>query len=289
VFGGTQLVQLKDIDPQRAEVYDDLREKILAQYSGRVQDSAQSAETNRVQKEILERTNTQQQQQVQEQKIREEREASIKRQEIFSAVTGAAQAVAAQNRTNAAIDAQMKADAARRAAEQNRTNDAIRSQIKADAERRANVNSIPNSGTSFTPSTQPLSTGSTAGQMHSGSARDMPTASRGTQQGVVAPARQPAGSGTSTPVSVELSHRGEYITGGRANKFRVYVENKTSIRGNCVVNGTYEYVSDSNGQLTSTREPLPIILPANGQGYADFSRADRNVTMKDWEVSCSAL
>lgn len=208
---------------------------------------------------------------------RREREG---RDQLLNAIAVTAQSLAAIERQKAAQDARIKADAERRAAEQNRMQRAA----------STNVGSMPNPGTTYSPPGQSASASSTAGQMHSGNARDMPTAaSRGTQQAVAAPAGQPTGNGTKTPVSIEFSHRGENITGGRANKFRVYVENKTSIRGNCVVNGTYEYVSDSNGQPTSIREALPIILPANGQGYADFSRADRNVRMKEWEVSCSPL
>jgi len=217
--------------------------------------------------------------QAREQKIREDREASIKREQIFSAVTDAAQALAAQQRTNAAIDAQMKADAAKRAAEQDRMQRST----------RVNDKIMPSPGTNYSSSGHPTSTSSNAGQMHSGSARDIPTASRGSRQEVATLVRQPMGNGTTAPVSVAFSQRGEYISGGRANKFRVYVENKTSIRGNCHVNGTYEYVSDLNGQLTSTTETLPIILPANGQAYADFSRGARNVTIKEWKVSCSSL
>lgn len=98
-----------------------------------------------------------------EDKRREDQQTAIRRQEVFSAVTSAAQGLGAQQRTNSALDAQAKADAARRAAEQDR------------AQRSTGVNekTVTSPATNYSSSGQPATTGSTASQMHSGSARDM--------------------------------------------------------------------------------------------------------------------
>lgn len=91
---------------------------------------------------------------------RREREG---RDQLLNALGVTVQALAAQERTNAALDAKIKADAERRAAEQDRMQRST----------RVNEKTMPNPGTNNSSPGQATSAGSNASQMHSGSARDM--------------------------------------------------------------------------------------------------------------------
>lgn len=160
-----------------------------------------------------------------------------------------------------------------------------------ERQRRATALAAANAPTPHTPSysllPQPDTTPNTASQMRSGDARSIGGGTSNRQQvggsgtGLVAVASPPP---TAQPATVEVSARGEYVLLGGFNAYRVHVDNRSAVRGNCLVQGSYRYVSDTDGQTRPHTETQPLVVPAHGRAAADFRRGDRNISMGEWRV-----